>query len=107
MQALTYLFLRSAAKLAYADAQNVIEGQVLGDVSVAPEHTHQDIAHDIRTLDTIAKKLRTKRFHDGALALDSPKLSFHLNEEGFPIDCSQSERQDANTLVEEVSPRMI
>jgi protein SSD1 len=96
-------YLRSAAKLAYADAQNVIEGKSLGDVAVAPEHSASDIEHDVRILEDLAGKLKARRFENGTLALESPRLSFELDESGLPTDCSRYEQNDANALIREVS----
>lgn len=94
---------RSAAKLAYKDAQDVIEGQVLGDVAVAPEHDAADIAHDIKVLENLAKQMRAHRFENGTLSLDSLRLSFKLDDNGLPTDCWQYKRTDANDLIEEVN----
>ncbi|KAJ7179085.1 SSD1 protein [Mycena filopes] len=93
--------IKSAAKLAYKDAQNVIEGKSLGSVAVTPEHGAADIEHDIKILEGIAKKLRAKRFENGTLSLDSLRLQFKLDDRGLPIDCGQYERTDANDLIEE------
>jgi protein SSD1 len=94
--------IRSSAKLSYENVQDVIEGKILGGVPVAPEHEAADIAHDIKVLHELASELHTQRFEQGALSLDSLRLSFGLNENGFPEDCWQRERTDANQLVEEV-----
>ncbi|RDB22631.1 Virulence protein SSD1 [Hypsizygus marmoreus] len=93
--------IRSAAKLSYQDAQNVIEGKILGGVSVAPEHSASDIEHDIRVLEDLAKKLRAQRFANGTLSLDSLRLAFKLDDNGTPVDCGQYEQTDANSLIEE------
>ncbi|KAG6828397.1 hypothetical protein H0H92_008139 [Tricholoma furcatifolium] len=93
--------IRSAAKLSYQDAQNVIEGKGVGSVAVAPEFEAQDIEHDIRNLQELAQKLRTFRFENGTLSLESLKLSFDLDDSGLPTDCGQYERVDAHFLVEE------
>ncbi|KAG5649012.1 hypothetical protein DXG03_000361 [Asterophora parasitica] len=93
--------IRSSAKLAYHDAQNVIDGKSLGIVDVAPEHSASDVERDIRNLQDLAKKLREQRFDNGTLALESLDLSFELNEDGLPVDCGQHQRTDANSLVEE------
>ena len=92
---------RSAAKLAYADAQKVIEGQTLGGVAIIPEHDAGDIAHDIKILEGLAKSIRAERFKNGTLRLDSLRLSFQLDENGLPTDCGQYIATDANELVEE------
>ena len=67
---------RSAAKLSYTDAQNVIDGKPLGEVPVIPEHNAADIAHDIKILDDLAKQLRERRFQNGAIGSESLDLKF-------------------------------
>jgi len=94
---------RSAAKLAYQDAQNVIEGKALGGVPIIPEHDVGAIEHDIKVLESLAKQLRVQRFENGTLGLDSLRLSFKLDDNGLPVDCWQYERTDANELIEEVT----
>ncbi|KAI0081758.1 RNB-domain-containing protein [Panus rudis PR-1116 ss-1] len=93
--------IKSAAKLSYEDAQNVLEGKTLGDVPVIPEHNAGDIAHDIKVLYDLAKQLRTNRYEAGSLKSDPLRLSFKLDENGLPIDCSPYERNEANDLIEE------
>jgi protein SSD1 len=60
------------------------------------------IEHDINLLQSLAKNLKNQRFHNGTLGLESLTLSFKLDEDGFPTDCGQYERTEANSLVEEV-----
>lgn len=98
---------RSAGKLSYGIAQDVIEGKVLGDVAIAPEHNASDVAHDITILHSIAQQLRTRRFHAGTLAIESVKLAFKLDANGLPTDCDGYSRYDAHKLVEEVSAVVI
>ncbi|GLB33866.1 putative 3'-5'-exoribonuclease [Lyophyllum shimeji] len=93
--------IKSAAKLSYQDAQNVIEGRGLGGVDIAPEHSASDIEHDVHNLEVLAKKLRAQRFENGTLALESLKLTFQLDDNGLPVDCGQYQRTDAHFLVEE------
>jgi len=93
--------IKSAAKLSYQDAQNVIEGKGLGSIAVALEHAASDVEHDVRSLEDLAKKLRAQRFENGTLSLESLKLSFELDDNGLPVDCGQYQRTDANSLVEE------
>ncbi|KAL0574675.1 Translational repressor [Marasmius crinis-equi] len=93
--------IRSATKLSYDDAQNVIEGRTLGSVPVTPEHGAADIEHDVKILNDIAKKLRAQRFENGTLSLDSSRLEFKLDEDGMPVDCGQHARNDANDLIQE------
>jgi protein SSD1 len=94
--------IRSSAQLSYANAQDVIDGKLLGGVPVAPEHDASAIEHDIKILHEIAQIFKERRFKNGCLSADIPKLSFVLDESGRPIDCDQSVSNDANALVEEV-----
>ncbi|KAI0053558.1 RNB-domain-containing protein [Auriscalpium vulgare] len=94
--------IKSAAKLSYSNVQDVLDGKSLGDVSVTPEHDAAAIEHDIKALQDLAKQLRARRFQSGALSLESPRLSFKLNDAGQPVDCSQYQRTEANELVEEL-----
>ncbi|KII95138.1 hypothetical protein PLICRDRAFT_203503 [Plicaturopsis crispa FD-325 SS-3] len=93
--------IKSAAKLSYKDAQNVIDGKILGSVPVAPEHDAAGIEHDVKVLESLAKQLRAARFQNGCLSLESLRLSFKLEDNGMPSDCWQYERTDANDLIEE------
>ncbi|EGO27535.1 hypothetical protein SERLADRAFT_346957, partial [Serpula lacrymans var. lacrymans S7.9] len=93
--------IKSAAKISYEKAQKVIDGHVLGDVPVTPDHDAAAIEHDIKVLNSLAKQLRARRFQDGALSLSTMQLQFKLDESGLPIDCWQHESSDANELVEE------
>ena len=94
--------VKSAAKLSYGIVQGVLDGEPLGDVSVAPEHGVASIETDIRLLNELAKVLRTRRFQNGSLRLGSPHLSFKLNDQGLPVDCSEVVNLEANAIVEEV-----
>lgn len=49
----------------------------------------------------IAKELRAKRFENGALRLDLPKVGFVLNENGLPEKAHFVHRSEANFLIEE------
>ncbi|KAH7887691.1 SSD1 protein [Phlebopus sp. FC_14] len=93
--------IKSAAKLSYADAQNIIDGHLLNDTVVVSEHSASAIEHDVKVLHGIAKQLRAKRFQDGALSLSSTRLTFTLDENGLPRDCEQAIHNEANELVEE------
>jgi protein SSD1 len=93
---------RSAAKLAYKNAQDAIEGKILGDILVAPEHDISAIQNDIKVLHDISKILHEVRFKNGALSTTSLRLSFKLDANGNPVDCGQYEQTEAHRLVEEV-----
>lgn len=69
--------------------------------SVQEPHSVSDVESDILLLDTLAKKLRAKRFENGALKIDNVKLNFQLDDEGRPIDCGSYIQRDSNALIEE------
>lgn len=60
-----------------------------------------DLAEEILTLDTLAKKLRKERFKKGSIAFDRIEVKFNLDEEGNPIGVYFKESKDANKLIEE------
>ncbi|TEB35698.1 RNB-domain-containing protein [Coprinellus micaceus] len=93
--------IRSAAKLSYQDAQNVLDGKGLGSVPVNGSHPVSGVEHDVKVLESIAKILREDRFKSGALSLESMQLKFDLDDTGLPSDCGQYERTESNFLVEE------
>jgi len=93
--------INSCVKLAYDDAQRVIEGGGLQNKTLSQGVTHSEIEEDIRKLQSLAQKMRARRFQDGALKINNVKLSFKLDEEGRPVDCTAYEQREANALIEE------
>ncbi|KAK4051726.1 Translational repressor [Microbotryomycetes sp. JL221] len=93
--------INSCAKLAYGDAQEVIEGRPLPAHRVEDEQVRAGIEKDILALNTIARHLRKRRFDGGALRIDNVKVSFKLGEHGLPEDCDSYIRKESNELIEE------
>lgn len=79
----------SDRRFAYEEAQIVIE---TGE---------GDMAKEIADMTRIARKLRKKRFKEGAIAFESEEVRFKLDEEGVPIDVYIKERREANLLIED------
>lgn len=92
--------IKSCAKLAYADAQKVIEGGQLSKEKLEA-HRPKEIGDDILILHQLAQKMRARRFKTGALRIDNVKLSFKLDENGLPTDASVYCSYDAHRLIEE------
>ena len=92
--------INSCAKLAYADAQQVIEGGELPTDKIK-EHKPSEVADDILVLHRLAQKMRARRFETGALRIDNVKLNFKLDENGLPTDASIYSSSDAHRLIEE------
>jgi len=60
-----------------------------------------DLANELITLNTIAKKLKEARFKNGALSFETEEVKFNLDEKGKPLGVSVKTRKDAHKLVEE------
>ena len=94
--------IRSCAKLAYEDAQCLIEAGTVTGVEVAAPHSLQQVASSVRILHDLAVKLRKRREQSGALRLDQPKLCFTLNSEtGLPDGFKLHQHRDSNKMIEE------
>ena len=79
--------IQTCVKLAYGQAQLMIEGKPVPDVSDASlvgPHSVAQLTQDVRTLDSLAKQRRGRRFAGGSLKLDSVKLCFARDESGNP-----------------------
>lgn len=60
-----------------------------------------DYASELATLNNLAKKLRAKRFEDGAVDFERAEVRFDIDETGKPINVFFKEAKDSNKLVEE------
>ena len=60
-----------------------------------------DYAKEVTTLNDLAKKLRARRFEDGAVDFDRAEVRFDIDETGKPINVFFKEAKDSNRLVEE------
>ena len=67
------------------------------------DNTQQsDLANGLRTLNSLAKKLKARRLEQGALLLASPEIRFHVDSETHdPIEVKRKELMETNSLVEE------
>ncbi|KAI8980422.1 hypothetical protein BDB01DRAFT_724964 [Pilobolus umbonatus] len=93
--------IKSCAKLAYEDAQCVIEKKGLPTTVKVKEFAVSEVEQDIEYLYQLSKHMRGRRFENGALSINSIKLNFELNELGEPCNISIYEQKDANRLIEE------
>ncbi|KAJ1959067.1 hypothetical protein GGI12_004534 [Dipsacomyces acuminosporus] len=104
--------ISSACKLAYDDAQSVIDGKHLpgstqmfersNDKTVqASASRRSQVESSIKWFYSLSKIMRQRRFDSGALSLSSVKLSFDLDSSGTPIACRPYIIKDSNRLIEE------
>jgi len=81
--------IKSDRRFTYEEAQQVIETK---------EGDHKE---EILVLDTLAKKIREKRFKNGAINFERYEVKFEINENGKPLSVYFKESKDANKLIEE------
>ncbi|KAA8498985.1 DIS3-like exonuclease 2 [Porphyridium purpureum] len=98
--------IRSCVKLAYEEAQDLIDGKVdlewAAGVSIDAPHTLSAISEDVRALNEIARHMRRRRFEDGSVSLHSTELNFAVDRQtGLPTGFKTYVRRESNELVEE------
>lgn len=81
--------IHSDRRFTYEEAQQVIETGM------------GDFAHEIKTMNSIAKKLRSERFRKGAISFEKAEVKFRLDEKGNPLGVYLKEYKDSNKLIEE------
>jgi ribonuclease R len=86
---IAHTLIHSDRRFTYEEAQQIIE---TGE---------GDLKEEILALDKLAKKLREKRFANGAINFDRYEVRFEIDEKGKPISVYFKESKDANKLVEE------
>lgn len=81
--------IHSDKRFTYEEAQDIIEtGE--GEYNV-----------EILKLNDLAKKLRDKRFKDGAIAFDRHEVRFEIDEHGKPLSVYFKYAKESNKLIEE------
>ena len=70
------------------------EGSISG---IVPD----DVKRAVLTLNTLALKLRKKRFAAGAISFERPEMKVIVDEKGKPLDVKQKISKEANWLIEE------
>jgi ribonuclease R len=79
----------SDRRFTYEEAQEVIETK------------EGDYVEEMLKMNEVAKKLRKKKFKNGAIAFESDEVKFKLDEKGKPISLYVKERKEAHMLVED------
>lgn len=102
--------IRSDARLAYEEAQHVIENASDDEVCTIPKRLAGDdkeyelpkgIVNAILSMDRLAKILRKNRMNNGAISFDKIEVKFILDEDNEPTGVYFTESKDANKLIEE------
>lgn len=97
---------RSDRRLCYEEAQQIIASELKtegGEVASKSHESRSDEALEkaLFALNTLAKKLRAKRFEKGAIAFDREEVKFEIDEQGKPLSIYFRTSEDANKLIEE------
>ncbi|KXN68223.1 RNB-domain-containing protein [Conidiobolus coronatus NRRL 28638] len=94
--------IKSCGKLAYEDAQEVIEGRHLpSDVTIYGDHDVSKIEQNIMHLFNLSQKMRKRRFDSGAVQVNRFRLSINLDQDGFPESFYTYQGKESNKLIEE------
>lgn len=84
-------------RFSYEEAQAVIEA--------GPKATHDGVSEDVKNavlvLNSLAAKLRKKRFASGAISFERPEMKVEVDEKGKPVNVYQKVSKEANWLIEE------
>lgn len=91
-QRFTRGWIRSSARLHYAEAQAILNGDQLASTEVTTA---------LRDMAELAALLRRRRFEAGAFDLDVPEVEMTLGADGVPIELHHHETHDSNRLIEE------
>ena len=86
---ITRTIIKSDRRFTYEEAQIVIE---------TGEGEYKE---EILALNSLAQKLRDRRFKDGAIAFDRYEVKFDIDENGKPLGTYIKESKEANKLIEE------
>jgi ribonuclease R len=81
--------IHSNVRFTYEEAQLILENGA------------GELADELRTLNSIAKKLRADRFKKGAVNFETTEVKFKLDEKGRPLAVIPKIRKDAHKLIEE------
>lgn len=81
--------IHSDRRFTYEEAQERIESK------------SGDFAEEIELLNDLAKKIKKKRFQNGAINFESVEVKFDLDENGKPLGVIPKVRKDAHKLIEE------
>nr|CAG4638373.1 EOG090X047D [Cyclestheria hislopi] len=94
--------IQSCTKLSYDHAQALIDETTAVFPMIVSPFQLNDIRQSVKILHQLAVKLREKRYHNGALKIDLPRLSFSMDwQTRTPIGFHIYKMRESNQLIEE------
>ena len=99
---LSHTVIKSNRRYAYEEVQAVLEASYSNKTSETNKTCSNDpYAENLCILDKMAKKLRERRFKNGAVKFDREELHFDIDDDGKPTRCYFKKSTDATQLIEE------
>ena len=99
---LAHTVIKSNRRYAYEEVQAVLEASYSSESSKTRKTSSSDPnAENLCMLDKMAKKLRERRFKNGAVKFDREELHFDIDDDGKPTRCYFKKSTDATQLIEE------
>ncbi|MDE7456052.1 MAG: ribonuclease R [Prevotella sp.] len=86
---IAHTVIKSNRRYAYEEVQEILNGK------------DGDYADELHTLNHLAKKLRERRFKNGAVKFDREELHFDIDKQGKPTRAYFKKSNDATQLIEE------
>ena len=93
--------IRSDARLNYDEVQEIIQSTDRFADRIQTVSQTEGISLALKTLNSLAQKLRAARIANGALTIEQPEMRFRLDEHGHPTDIYFEQPNDAHHLIEE------
>lgn len=81
--------IRSDRRFTYEEAQDIIQGN------------EGDYKDEVNLLNTLAQKLRKRRFDNGSISFERPEVRFEIDQDGRPTSVYIKESLEAHQLIEE------
>ncbi|XP_071870532.1 DIS3-like exonuclease 2 isoform X1 [Bombus fervidus] len=98
--------IRSCCQMSYQHVQKMIENPEYNwpdnSIYIDGNYKLNDLSIKVNILHNLAIQMRKRRFQNGALQIDQPKLYVRIDRiTGLPISYNIEEQQDSNRLIEE------
>ena len=90
--------IKSDWRFDYESAQRIIEAEPAALETIP---VPQELKDAVLVLNSIASRLRKKRFASGAISFERPEMKVVVDEKGRPVDVYQKVSKEANWLIEE------
>jgi ribonuclease R len=91
--------IHSDKRFTYEEAQTILQNKA--EPSLAATAAYPQLEWALKTMDRLAKKMRTEREKNGAIGFETEEVRFKLAPDGTPLEAYVKTRQDTNLLIED------